>query len=329
MTRAVAMLLASVLLGGCGTGAAGTRSAAACSPVDVAVDQRVEALPAPAPRLPVTVRSADGRQVTVTDTARILAVNLYGSLAEIVFALGLGDRLVGRDRATTFPGAADLPLVTGSGHDLTAEAVLALDPTVVLADASTGPKRVLGQLRAAGIPIVMVDDEQTVAAVSRHVRDIAGALGVPAAGERLAARIDAELAAARGRTTTTRPTVAFLYLRGTAGVYLVGGDGAGSDDIIEAAGGVDAGSKAGLSGFRPMTSESLVAAAPDVLLVMTKSLASVGGVDGLLRLPGVAQTPAGERRRIISMDDGVLLGFGTRTPRVVTALADALHTACA
>ncbi|MEV4727370.1 ABC transporter substrate-binding protein, partial [Micromonospora humida] len=105
----------------------------------------------------------------------------------------------------------------------------------------------------------------------------------------------------------------------------IGGRGAGSDAMIEAAGGVDAGSAIGLAKFRPLTSEGLINAAPDVILVMSGGLESVGGVDGLLRLPGVGQTPAGAARRVVDMDDGVLLTFGTRSGQVVRALADALH----
>nr|MDT0660415.1 ABC transporter substrate-binding protein [Micromonospora sp. DSM 115978] len=327
---AVALLLCAAGLMGCAEPAArptGT-TATTCGPVTATVESTevTPLTPAPRPELPVTVSSADGRAATVTDASRILPVNLYGSIAEIVFSLGLGAHVVGRDTSTTFAAAAHLPVVTPAGHDLSAEAVLALDPTVVLADDSIGPPEVLNQLRASGIPVILIDDEQTLAAVPGHIRAVAAALGVGPAGEELVRRVETEIDAARrdpaGRTP---PRVAFLYLRGTAGVYLIGGDGAGSDAMIEAIGAVDAGSAAGLSGFRPLTSEGLINAAPDVILVMTAGLASVGGVDGLLALPGVGQTPAGANRRIVDMADGLLLNFGTRTGRAVRALAEAVH----
>ena len=107
-----------------------------------------------------------------------------------MFSLGLGGNVVGRDTSTTFPAAAHLPVVTPAGHDLSAEAVLALDPTVVLADDSIGPPEALRQLRAAGIPVVLVDAEQSLDAVPGHIRAIAAALGVGAAGERLVARVE-------------------------------------------------------------------------------------------------------------------------------------------
>ena len=104
-------------------------------------------------------------------------------------------------------------------------------------------------------------------------------------------------------------------MRGQAGVYLIAGPGSGADSMIEAAGGIDAGTAIGLDHpFTPFTSESLVEAAPDVILMTTTGLESVGGIDGLLDIPGIAQTPAGEQRRIVTVEDGLLYSFGPRTP---------------
>lgn len=334
--RLLALLLVTAALAGCAGQTTTTTvsgdapsAGASCGPVTAklaSVDPEPLADP-DQPALPVTVDSADGQQVTVTDASRILPVNLYGSIAEIVFALGLGDRVVGRDTSTTFPLAAHLPLVTPGGHDLSAEGILRLAPTVVLVDASIGPPAVLDQLRGSGIPVVFFDENQTVDAIPVHIRAIAAALGVSGAGERLVQRVQGEIAAARHTTPPgQRPLrIAFLYVRGTAGVFLLGGKGAGSDAMIEAIGAEDAGTAIGQEKFRPLTSEGLINAAPDVILVMTEGLASVDGVDGLLRLPGVAQTPAGEHRRVVDMDDGILLSFGTRTGKAIQALADAVY----
>ncbi len=330
---AVAVALAAT---GCAAGTGGTASgaddaAAACGPSTVKVAHRdVEPIGRPVPKLPATVASADGKKVTVKSADRVLALNLYGSLAEIVYSLGLGDRVVGRDASTTFPAAAKVPLVTNQGHDLSAEAILRLDPTVVLADKSIGPPEALDQVRAAGIPVVMIGDEQTLPAIGEHITAIAAALGVKDAGARLDARVTAQIAAAR-KTAPARGTplrVAFLYLRGTSGVYLIGGRGAGSDAMIQAVGAQDAGTHAGLNGFRPLTSEGMINAAPDVILVMSEGLKSVGGVAGLLKLPGIAQTPAGKNRRVVDADDGTILNFGARTGETIEALATAVYRTC-
>ncbi|SDN27034.1 iron complex transport system substrate-binding protein [Streptomyces sp. cf386] len=278
----------------------------------------------PTPKLPVTVDSSDGREVTVEDASRILPLN--GGVAEIVFTLGLGDRVVGRDITATFAEAKKLPQVT-KAHDVSAESVLSLRPTVVLADTDTGPQEAIDQIRDAGVPVVVLDPATELADVTTRTTRVAEALGVPAAGKALNRRMNDELAAARAAVPKgSKPKVAFLYMRGSAAVYLIGGKGSGADSLVEAAGAVDAGKEAGLDKpFTPITSEALVRAQPDVILMMTKGLESVGGVDGLVDIPGVGQTPAGMNRRVVDMEDGVLLGYGPRTPLVIDILVDRIH----
>ncbi|MGW4894171.1 heme/hemin ABC transporter substrate-binding protein [Kitasatospora sp. NPDC004240] len=322
---ALGLLLA---LPGCGPTAGGAGSAA---PVNSSHGpDTVEPLPAaPEPRLPATTASADGRQVTVTSTERIVPLN--GSLAELVFSLGLGPKVVARDVSTTFDQAAGLPVIT-QAHDVSAEGVLSLRPTVVLADRSTGPAEAIAQIRAAGVPLLVLDDAKRLDDVGPRIDTVAAALGVPDAGRQLKERTAQRLTEARAALPTAdrRPKVAFLYLRGSASVFLLGGPDSGAGSLIEAVGGEDAGKAAGLTGdFTPLTSEALVKAAPDAILVMRKGLESVGGVDGLLKLPGVAQTPAGLDRRIVSVDDGRLLGYGPRTPQVLREIAAQLYPAAA
>lgn len=270
-----------------------------------------------APDLPVTVTSEDGRSVTVDDVTRILPVT--SGVAEIVFSLGLGDRVVGRDIGTTFDQAALLPVITRA-HDVSAEGVLALRPTVVLADATAGPPEALQQIRSAGVPVVVVPEAWELADVAPRIRAVAEALGVAKDGERLVDRTENDIEQAR-TSLGSSPTIAFLYLRGQASIYLLGGDGAGADSLVEALGAVDAGTQAGLEGFTPMTAEAMVAAQPDVLLVMDKGLDSVGGREGLKSLPGIAQTTAGRNGTVVSVDDGLLLSFGPRTGAVLRLIA--------
>ncbi|MCI3270150.1 heme/hemin ABC transporter substrate-binding protein [Streptomyces cylindrosporus] len=287
---------------------------------------RVEPLTdTPRPKLPVTVTGADGGKVTVREARRI--VPLSGSLSEIVFTLGLGDRVVARDITATFQQAAKLPVVT-RGHDVSAESVLSLKPDLVLAETTTGPDEAMDQIRAAGVPVLVVDPAQGLADVGPRIRTVAEALGVPAAGKELADRSEQRIAAVRKAVphNSEKPRVAFLYLRGSASVYLIGGKGSGATSLIEAAGAVDAGATSGLKkDFTAITSEALVKAAPDAILVMTKGLESVGGIDGLVKIPGVAQTPAGLDRRVVSIEDGVLLNYGPRTDQVLKSVVRQLY----
>jgi iron complex transport system substrate-binding protein len=88
---------------------------------------------------------------------------------------------------------------------------------------------------------------------------------------------------------------------------------------------VDVGVELGIDEFQPLTDEALLAAAPDVLVVTTTGLESVGGVDGLVAVPAVAGTPAGRDRRVIALDDQLLLGLGPRAGDALEQLVDQLH----
>ncbi|WP_431044728.1 heme/hemin ABC transporter substrate-binding protein [Streptomyces sp. P1-3] len=322
----LALLLGLTACGGSGdsggaTSGAGSRHGAG-QPAD-----RVEPLTGapPAPRLPATVRSADGRDVTVRSTDRV--VPLTGALSEIVFTLGLGDKVVARDITATFEQARKLPVVT-RGHDVSAESVLSLKPTLVLAESLTGPDEAIAQIRDAGIPLVVLDPAKKLSDVGPRIDTVAAALGVTRAGDRLRQRTEQRVEKVRqaipGREK--RPRVAFLYVRGSASVYLLGGADSGAGSLLEAVGAIDAGKESGLTkDFTPITSEALVKAEPDAILVMAKGLDSVGGIDGLLKVPGVAETPAGLDRRVVTVEDGVLLNYGPRTDEVLRSIADQLH----
>ncbi|MDT8913367.1 ABC transporter substrate-binding protein [Amycolatopsis sp. PS_44_ISF1] len=347
-----AVLLTSVLLSGCAAPAASPAGPAAgprppltdlrpppdprsfTGPATAALGQPdIVAPPAPVQHLPVTVTDHQGTRVTVTDTSRILAFDLAGTLAATVFGLGLGGRVVGRDVSTAFPSARNLPLVTHNGHQLNAEAILALRPTVVLTDTTIGPWDAVLQLRDAHVPVVVLDPKRTIDTVGRLVREVADALGAPAAGDQLANRLNGEITAKKAEIAKLVPAdparrlrIVFLYLRGQAGVYYLFGGGSGADSLIDALGGRDVATEAGVEGMRPVNPEALVKAGPDVILVMTKGLQSVGGVGGALRVPGVAQTPAGLHHRFVDMDDAQILSFGPHTADVLDALARTLYS---
>ncbi|WP_030481451.1 heme/hemin ABC transporter substrate-binding protein [Lentzea albidocapillata] len=300
------------------------------STATVAVPDVVPISDTTSPVLPTTITDAQDTKVTVTSADRILAFDQYGTLGATVFGLGLGSRMVGRDTSTGFPAAAQLPLVTTNGHQLNAEAILALRPTVVITDTTLGPWDVVLQLRDSGIPVVVTESRRAVNNVGELIKQVADALGVPGEGEKLAYRTTIEIE--KAKITAQRLAngsglrIVFLYVRGQSGVYQMFGQGTGADELITAIGGVDVATEVGLQGSKPINPEALSRAAPDVILVMSKGLASVGGVDGMVGVPGVAQTPAGQKRRIIDMNDYQVLSFGPLTASVIDGLARALYT---
>lgn len=248
-------------------------------------------------------------------------VVLANGVAEIINALNAKSILVGRDISSTEQELKDIPIVT-SGHQVLSEKVIELKPDLVIIDASTGPKSALDQIKAAGIKIVETPESWTLTDIPTKVSAVASAIGAPQQGDLLNQAFSKQL---KTSIITTKPRIAFLYLRGTSAVYLIGGPGSGSDSLIEAIGATDVGAKSLPNPYNTMTAESLATLNPDVIIVMTKGLQSVGGISGLLKLPGVAQTQAGKNQAVIDVDDSLLLSFGPRTPSLVTALAKAVE----
>jgi iron complex transport system substrate-binding protein len=274
----------------------------------------------------IEITPTDVVSSTVTSTSQpkyFKVVALANGSAEIIDSLGLKKILVGRDIASTDPSLQSVPIVT-SGHQVVAEKIISLAPDLVIIDSSVGPSQALESLKRAGIKVITITEVWSVGEITAKVRQVASVLGVPQSGDALAAKIDATISSASQKVSGS-PRVAFLYLRGGNSIYLLGGNGSGADSILESLGAVDVGATGDSKPFAALTSESLIGKNPEIILVMIKGLQSVGGVDGLVALPGIAQTDAGKSRRVIAVDDSLLLSFGPRTPSMLEKLAAALN----
>lgn len=270
-----------------------------------------------------TISQEDVRSISLT-TDTVLTVSrvvvLANGVAEIIQSLNAKSIIVGRDISSTEDALADIPIVT-SGHQVLPEKVISLRPDLVLIDASTGPKAAIATIKAAGITVIETPESWSLEDLPIKVRAVGAAIGASAQAELLIQELNSSL---KISTVKSSPRVAFLYLRGTSSIYLIGGKGSGADSLLQAIGAIDVGAQSLARPYNTLTAESLAALNPDVILVMSKGLESVGGVQGLLKLPGVAQTKAGKNSAVIDVDDSLLLSFGPRTPSLVEALATAL-----
>ena len=256
------------------------------------------------------------------DSTRI--VSLGGPVTEIAYALGAGAHLVGVDVSSVYPEAAQALPDVGYYRRVPAEGVLSLSPTLVLAAADTGPPAVIDQLRSAGATVEQIPGEPSVEGAKAKIRAVAEALGRTERGAQLIQELEQDMAKARALRAQVEeaPHVLFIYARG-AGTMNVAGAGTEAEAMIELAGGQNA--ITGFGGYKPMTAEAVAAAAPDVILMLDRGLESIGGVEGLVEQPGIGLTPAGENRRIVAMDDLLLLGFGPRLGKATLQLTRRLH----
>lgn len=277
-------------------------------------------LPLAAARAQTAAASHAGSAVSAR---RLITVG--GAMTEIVYALGAQQRLVAVDTTSSYPAAtAQLPKI-GYQRSLSAEGVLSMRPDALLATYEAGPPITLAQLKSAGVRVEQVAAGHAIENVIEKIRLAAAVLGMPSQGQEL---IDKLLGQWRKTLVSvaqypTRPRVLFI-LDQSGSASMVAGHDTAADAMIHYAGAVNV--MAGVQGYKPLTAEAVVAAAPDMILLTNEGLAAIGGIDKLLQRPGLALTPAGRGRRILAFDSLFLLGFGPRLPQAVQQLAAGLHS---
>jgi iron complex transport system substrate-binding protein len=252
-------------------------------------------------------------------------VSVGGAVTETIYALGAQGLLVGVDTTSLYPAAARALPNVGYARSLSAEGVLSLAPTLVVAGEEAGPPVVLRQLEAAKVPVQVLAADHSVAGVAERTQKLAALLGREDAGRMLVAQFQRDAQTAADKVTAFKgppPRVLFILAHSMSQVR-VAGQRTAADAMLRLVGATNA--LTGFDGYKPLSPEAAIAAAPDVLLVTDQGLEAAGGIDGLLRAPGLAATPAGRSRRIVSLDALWLLGFGPRLPSAVLALADAVR----
>ncbi|MCS6986287.1 MAG: ABC transporter substrate-binding protein [Sphingomonadaceae bacterium] len=254
--------------------------------------------------------------LVATPAAAQRIVTLGSEVTEIVFALGRGAQVVAVDDTSTHPpDARALPRI-GYFRALAPEPVLAQRPTLVLAAAGAGPEAVLRQVERAGVRVVRLPEAWTADGVEAKIRAIGRALDAEAAAERLAAQTRAALAALAPPPDAPRPRM-MLVLATAPGRVLAAGQDTAGDGFIRLAGGENV---FRAQGYRPLSAEAALAAAPEVILVPSHVARMVGGLEAIAREPVLARTPAVRQGRLILIDSQAALGFGPRLPEALAAL---------
>lgn len=253
-------------------------------------------------------------------------VALGGDITETICLLGAQQSLVGVDSTSLWPAAVTRLPDVGYVRQLGAEGVLALRPELIIATHDAGPPTTITQLREAGVALDLLPVSRTPADVAAKIRAIGRLLGRETQAETLAAQVERDYAtlAARVAAMPRHPRVMFLMSAGGGSPMAAGSDTAASR-MIALAGGRNA--VDGYSGYKPVSAEALALEAPDVIVMMRETRDAVGDVAGVLRIPGMALTPAGKAQRVIFVDGQALLGFGPRSAAAALALQHALAAA--
>lgn len=252
-------------------------------------------------------------------------LTIGGAVTEIVYALGKGDEVIANDLTSAYPVAAASKPKVGYMRTLSAEGLISTGATMIIAEAGAGPRNVLDQVRNAGVKVLQLqENSHTPQQVVSDIRTIGKQINASNT-EQIARQFENAWKETESQLSklSGRPKVLFVMNNAGRGAQAAGDDTAASAVIrLAHAENVMAGQ---YKGYRPLTAEALVAAAPDVIIVTSEGLEASGGIQGFLKTPGINMTPAGRNKRIVSMDTQYILGFTPRLPAALAELAQAIH----
>jgi iron complex transport system substrate-binding protein len=245
------------------------------------------------------------------------------AITESVCALGDCDKIIASDRTSLYPShIQSLPSI-GYRGGISAEGIISLKPTLVIAEKDYVDAATLEQLAATGIALLVVEQTYDFAGTRALITKIGSVLSRAEEAKALIAANEKHLAEAKVllHQITRRPRVLCVYNRGTETVSIAGDNSFGN--ILDYAGVQRV--PAGVSGYKTLNAEALIAANPDYLVMTSTGFQSMGGLEGVLRLPGVALTNAGRQRQIVPIESLRLTNFGPRFGETVKELVLSLH----
>ncbi|MGO3806355.1 MAG: heme/hemin ABC transporter substrate-binding protein, partial [Sphingobacterium sp.] len=238
-------------------------------------------------------------------------ISLNGAITEVLDAVGVGNRIVAVDVTSDYPAyIKEIPKVS-KNRSVTAESISAFKPDLVLGLQGEVSQELQRQLERLKIPVILIKQEFSVRGLDKFIKAVAASVGEVNTGDKMAAKVQAQLIPLTTGDKKSSEKIMFIYARGAGQMSVSGGDTA-VDAVIRLSGFSNA--LTGFSGFKTYNTEALVAANPDAILLFDFGMSSLGGADGILKMPGVKLTNAGKSNKIISLDAGLLNNFSVRLP---------------
>ena len=240
-----------------------------------------------------------------------------GSLSELVYAMGVGNRVVGVDETTSYPPeTAALPHI-GYWKQLSSEGILSLHPDSFITWQDAGPQIVLDQLRAQKVNVVTLPRvPATVEQMYANIRELATTLHIPDQGEALVNRLQQRLERIKHSVAAKNAPVKAMFILSAGGsAPQIAGKGSVADAIMTLAGAQNVATHAQ---YKSYSAESLIAANPEVIVVTSQMVD--GDINRLRSIAGITHTAAWKNQRIITVDQNLILGMGPRIADVVESL---------
>ncbi|MFC7053106.1 hemin ABC transporter substrate-binding protein [Hansschlegelia quercus] len=251
-------------------------------------------------------------------------VTLGGGVTEIVYALGAGDRIVAVDLTSTYPAAARGKPNVGYYRRLSAEGVLALAPTAIVAADGAGPKETMDVLASAAVPLVSLAEVRRPGDVATRIRAVAEAIGEQERGTALADAVSADLSTLAEDIFHIQKRQRTLILLGPSngGPLTAAGSQSTGALALELVGGDNV--AASMTGWKPLVDEAVLALYPEAVIVMATG--APVSVDAVARHPALAGSAAVRDNRVVAADALGLVGFGPRVAHIAQGVAKRIYS---
>ena len=249
---------------------------------------------------------------------------------EVIFELGAQQDIVGVDISSNFPESVKGVTTVGYHRALSAEAILACKPTLIIHDNNIGPQPVVDQLKGLNIPMkTFADHVQTIDQTKGMIREIAAYFKKEKQADSLCTMLDQDLAEATKAATryTDSPRVAIIHFGQANNVYLTMTRNNVAAEIIRMSGGIV--TVDGERGMVPLSPEVIAKSDPDVILLTDVGFDRLGTLEKIKELPGVAQTKAAKNNRIFRVEEHDMVYLGPRTGKNILKFQKLIHAAAA
>ena len=246
------------------------------------------------------------------DHSRIIIAG--GSLTEIVFFLGLEDKLIGVDITSNFPESAkEIPSI-GYVRTLSAEGILSLEPSLILGENDMGPPMVIDQIQKTSVDLRIIPEKRSVIGILEKINCIGSIINYESEtttliNDKLIAMVDELLQLQKTNSTKNTKAMLILSMGGTSPVVAgrnTSGNGfinmIGAQNIFESH-----------EGWKPVSEESILKNNPDIIIIPQREVHKNSSIASFLDSSHLKKTKAVKNNNIISEDAMAMLGFGPRT----------------
>ena len=239
-----------------------------------------------------------------------------GSITEIVYFLGMEDKLVGVDITSNFPKEAKKLKSIGYLRNLSIEGILSLSPGLVLAEEDIGPPIIVNQLRKTSIDLRIIKEKNNLNGIHNKIVCISKILNTSLEENEDYVELQKKLYRVRNlkkiNSKKIKKILLILMMRGSSPV--VAGKNTSGQGFIEMIGHEN--SMKNLNGWKPVSSEEIIKKNPDYIIITKRAFKNFSSLDQFLNIPGISSTLAAKKKNIIVKDGMSMLGFGPRTINV-------------